>query len=145
LEVEMQQSSAARDALLRFYEAFTEASPGDMELFAEVFSGEDELLVVGTAYHEWVDDHERAEQSWGMEGVGIEPGDPVAWEEGDVAWAVDRPAFVAGDIRVPIRLTAVMLKEDGAWKIQHGHFSIGVPDEIGFSSAAEWSEATPAH
>jgi hypothetical protein len=48
-------------------------------------------------------------------------------------------------LRVPIRLTAVLLKEDGAWKIQHGHFSVGVPDEIGFENAAAWSEAVPTH
>jgi hypothetical protein len=141
----MRESPEARAALLRFYEAFTEANPGDMERFDRVFSRDDGLLVVGTAYHEWVDSRERGKQAWGMEGVALEAGDPVAWEEGNVAWAVDRPAFVVGDMRAPIRLTAVMLREDGDWKIQHGHFSVGVPDEVAFESAAEWSRAMPAH
>ena len=141
----MRESPEAREALLRFYEAFTEATPGDMERFDRVFTRDDGLLIVGTAYHEWVDSRERGKQAWGMEGVGLVPGDPVAWEEGDVAWAVDRPAFAVGDMRAPIRLSAVLLKEDGAWKIQHGHFSVGVPDEVAFENAAEWSMATPAH
>jgi hypothetical protein len=137
----MRESPAAREALLRFYEAFTTAGPGDIGLYDQVFTGREDLLVLGTAYHEWVAGRENGKSAWGMEGIGLEPGDPVAWESGDVAWAVDRPAFVAGEMRAPIRLSAVLLNEDGAWKIQHAHFSIGVPDEIGFESAAGWSEA----
>ena len=141
----MRESPDARDALLRFYEAFTEATPGDMERFDRVFTRDEDLLIVGSAYHEWVDGRERGKEAWGMEGVGLEPGDPVAWEEGNVAWAADRPSFAVGDMRAPIRITVVMLKEDGAWKIQHGHFSVGVPDEVAFENATEWSEATSSH
>jgi hypothetical protein len=139
----MRESTEAKVALLQFYEAFSEATPGATELFDRSFTERDDLLIIGSAFHEWVDSRERGMEAWGMEGVALEPGDPVAWEEGDVAWAADRPSFVVGDMRAPIRLTAVMVKEDGAWKVQHGHFSIGVPDEIGFASAVEWSEATP--
>ena len=141
----MRESPEAKEALLRFYDAFTEATPGDMELFDRVFTREEGLLITGTAYHEWVDSREHGKEAWGMEGVALEPGDPVAWEEGDVAWAADRPFFAIGDMRAPIRLSVVMLKEDGAWKIQHGHFSVGVPDEVAFESADEWSTSTPAH
>ena len=141
----MRESPEARDALLRFYEAFTEATPGDMERFDRVFTRDEDLLIVGSAFHEWVDGREQGKQAWGMEGVGLEPGNPVAWEEGNVAWAADRPAFVVGDMRAPIRLTVVMLREDGVWKIQHGHFSVGVPDDVAFENAAEWSKSTPAH
>ena len=141
----MRASPEARAALLRFYEAFTEATPGDMERFDRVFTREEGLLIVGSAFHEWVDSRDKGKLAWGMEGVALEPGDPVAWEEGNVAWAADRPAFVVGGMRAPIRLTAVMLKEDGGWKIQHGHFSVGVPDEVAFENAAEWSTSAPSH
>lgn len=138
----MQESPSARDALIRFYQAFSDATPGALELFDRSFTQREDLLIVGSAFHEWVDSRERGKEAWGMEGVALEPGDPVAWEEGDIAWAADRPSFVVGDMRAPIRLTAVMLREGGDWKIQHGHFSIGVPDEVGFASAREWSTAT---
>jgi hypothetical protein len=36
----MQESPAARDALLCFYTAFTDAAPGDMETFDRVFTDE---------------------------------------------------------------------------------------------------------
>jgi hypothetical protein len=140
----MRESPEAGQALLRFYEAFTKAVPGDMETFEHVFTRRDDLLIVGTAYHEWVAGPETGKQAWGMEGIGLEPGDPVAWEAGDVAWAVDRPSLVAGEARVPVRLTAVLLNEEGTWKLQHAHFSVGVPDEVGFQNALEWSRAVPA-
>lgn len=141
----MDDSPGAKAALVRFYRAFSDATPGALELFDRSFTRREDLLIVGSAFHEWVDSRERGKQAWGMEGVALEPGEPLAWEHGDVAWAVDRPSFVVGDMRAPIRLTAVMLREEGDWKIQHGHFSIGVPDEIGFANALEWSTAAPEH
>ena len=142
----MQDSPGAKDALLSFYEAFSAAEPGDVELFDRAFTREDDLLIVGTAFHEWVAGRESGMQAWGMAGVELQAGDaPAAWEQGDVAWAADRPAFVVGDMRAPIRLSVVMVKEDGGWKIQHGHFSVGVPDEVAFENASEWSMSTPAH
>jgi len=141
----MQESARAREALLRFYEAFTAAAPGDMETFERVFTREQDLLIIGTAAHEWVAGRETGTKQWGMEGVGIEPGDPVGWERDGVAWAADRPTFVFGDVRIPIRLLAVLLDEDGALKIANAHFSVGVPDEVAAEKAVEWSRATPAH
>src|SRR3990172_9594229 len=102
----MQESADAKAALLRFYETFTVAAPGDMESFDRAFSREESLLIIGSAFHEW-----------GMEGVGIEPGDPVGWEQGSVAWAADRPSFVFGEVRIPIRILAVMLKEQDEYRI----------------------------
>jgi hypothetical protein len=141
----MQQSARAREALLRFYEAFTEAVPGDMASFDRVFTREQDLLVVGTAAHEWVAGRDTGTKAWGMEGIGLEPGDPVGWEEGSVAWAADRPSFVFGETRMPIRILAVMLEEDGELKVASAHFSVGVPDEVAVEKAAEWSVVTPSH
>ena len=141
----MQESRGAKEALLQFYEAFTDAVPGDMETFDRAFSHEDGLLIIGSAYHEWVDSREKGKQAWGMEGVGIEPGNPVGWEHESVAWAADRPSFVFGDARIPIRILAVMLHEDGDYKIVNAHFSVGVPDEVAGEKAVEWSQAPPSH
>jgi len=44
-----------------------------------------------------------------------------------------------------MRILAVMLKEDGGFKIATAHFSVGVPDEVAAANAVEWSEATPSH
>jgi len=62
-----------------------------------------------------------------------------------VGWAADRPSFVFGDVRIPIRLLAVMLEEDGEYKIVNAHFSVGVPDEVAGEKAVEWAGETRAH
>jgi hypothetical protein len=113
-----------------------------MELFDRVFS--ESKTIVGTAYHEWIDSRELGKQAWGMEGVALAPGDPVAWEEGDVAWAVDRPAL--SSVTCAHRFASGRAAEGGRrLEDPPGHFSVGVPDEVGFEKAAEWSQATPSH
>lgn len=141
----MQDSPRAREALLRFYDAFTQAVAGDMETFDRAFTREDGLMIIGTAAHEWVEGRARATEAWGMEGIALEPGEPRGWEHDGVAWAADRPSFVIGDARMPIRILAVFLEEDGALKIVNAHFSVGVPDEVAAEHAVEWSTAAPAH
>lgn len=141
----MIESPDARAALLRFHETFTAATPGDLESFDRVFSCEPSLLIIGTAFHEWVEGREQGARAWGTEGVSLEAGDPIAWEHGTVAWAADRPTFVLGDARIPIRILAVLLEEEGAYKIVTAHFSVGVPDDVAGEKAVAWSRTTPAH
>lgn len=141
----MEESARARDALLRFYDAFTAAVPGDMATFDRVFTSEQALLIIGTAPHEWVEGRENATSAWGMEGVGLEAGDPEAWERGPVAWAADRPSFVFGETRMPIRIMAVMVEEDGEYRVATAHFSVGVPDDVAMENAAGWATAAPPH
>ena len=76
----MQESAAARHALLRFYEAFGKAAPGDEESFERVFTREQDLMIIGTAAHEWVEGREKGAKAWGSEGIRIEPGEPRGWE-----------------------------------------------------------------
>lgn len=65
-----------------------------------------------------------------MAGTRLEGADPRAYEEGSLGWAVDEPRFVFPDgSRLPARLTGVLRREDGDWKVVHPHFSVGVPDE----------------
>jgi hypothetical protein len=48
-------------------------------------------------------------------------------ECGDVGWVVDRPTIeLAGGGRFETRLTFVVHRQDGAWKIVHTHTSVGV-------------------
>jgi ketosteroid isomerase-like protein len=64
-----------------------------------------------------------------------------AWADGDWAWAVDSPAFLLpGGGRLPTRLTAVLARRDGEWRVVHGHFSVAVPDETAVQQAPAWLE-----
>jgi hypothetical protein len=136
----MQQSDGVRDALVRFYERF---SSGDAAGFADVIAQADGVSVIGTGPGEghddrddWISTYEQMMRGE-MAGTRLEAGDPRTYDEGSVGWGVDEPHFVFADgSRLPTRLTAVLHKEEGDWKILHLHFSVGVPDEQAMELAA---------
>lgn len=136
----MQQSDGVRNGLLRFYERF---SGGDAARFADVIAQADGVSVIGTGPGEghdnrddWISTYDEMMRSE-MAGTRLESGDPRAYEEGAVGWAVDEPQFVFPDgSRLATRLTALLHEEQGDWKILHLHFSVGVPDEQAMELAA---------
>ena len=117
----MQQSADVRDAMLRFYDRL---SASDVESF-------EELVIIGTAPGEWVTERERMRFGFEAEGVRLEAGEnPAGYEEDSLGWFVDEPTFFFPDgSAMQSRLTAVMHREDGRWKLVHMHVSVGVPDE----------------
>jgi hypothetical protein len=129
----MEQSAGVREAILRFYERF---SAGDPAGFADILATGDGVSVIGTAPGEghdereaWIRSYEQG-MSGEMAGMRLEGNDPRGFEEGSVGWGVDTPAFVLPDgSTLPTRLTAIVRREDGEWKVVHLHFSVGVPDE----------------
>jgi ketosteroid isomerase-like protein len=49
--------------------------------------------------------------------------------QGDVAWAEGRGRFTsAGGGERPVRMTGVLIREDGQWKVVQSHASVGVPN-----------------
>jgi ketosteroid isomerase-like protein len=137
----MQQSADVRDGLLRFYDRF---SSGDAAGFAEAIAQAEGVSVIGTGPGEGHDDRDDWISTYGqmmraeMAGTRLEAGDPRTYEEGAVGWGVDQPQFVFPDgSRLPTRVTAVLHKEDGDWKILHLHFSVGVPDEQAMELSAQ--------
>src|SRR5829696_72812 len=62
-------------------------------------------------------------------GVEVIPGEPMALQEGEVGWSVDRGLrFPVGEQETPFRMSAVYRREEGVWKLVHFHSSIGVPN-----------------
>ena len=128
----MNASYAVRDALLRFYEAF---SSGDPDAFAGVIATADGVSVIGTEPGSGARDRDSWLHTYATlispAGVRFEAGDdPVGYAEGTVGFATDTPtAFVADGSYVPTRITAVLHQETGQWKVVHLHVSVGVPDE----------------
>jgi len=59
--------------------------------------------------------------------VGSE--DIHAYEHGDTGWAGCVGRLVAGVEAVPVRMTSVLLRAAGQWKIIQTRISIGVPNE----------------
>ncbi len=54
----------------------------------------------------------------------------TAFEEGTVGWVADQGTFRMPDgTEVPFRMTVVVHREDGDWKVVQEHASIGVRNE----------------
>jgi hypothetical protein len=132
----MRGSDEVRDAMLRFYEV---VSSSDVERFDEVVSPE-ARLVIGTAPGEWVTERDAMRFGVETEGVRLTAGsDPQGYEEGSMGWAVDEPAFGFPDgSAMRVRLTFVMHRQAEQWKMVHGHFSVGVPDEEVVALQRKW-------
>ena len=59
-----------------------------------------------------------------------------------MGWVVDQPTFFFPDgSSMQTRLTAVLRREDDAWKLVHMHVSVGVPDEEVVDLQQRWSSA----
>lgn len=133
----MERSEAVKTALLRFYEGI---SKGRVEEFDDIVSSHDATSVQGTAPGEFVTERPQLRFGFETEGVTLTTAEIVAWEEGSVGWAFDTPTFGFPDgSSFPCRLTAILRNEGGTWRLLHGHFSVGVPDEEVVELAKRWS------
>ncbi len=129
----MQESAQVRDALLKFYKAF---SAGDAAGFERTVSRAPDGMVIGTGPTEWLEGRDvwlagYQEQIAAVPDIRLEAGEARAWEEGSIGWAADQPRFVFPDgTALPTRLTVVLRREDGEWRLVQAHFSVGVPDDV---------------
>lgn len=129
----MRESEGVRDAMLRFYEL---RGKGDVEGLVGMLS-RDATLMVGTTEDEWLADRDQ----WIGEGaLTMEPDDPRGWEEGEIGMFADRPTLRFPDgTGVRTRMTAVLKREEGEWKLLSAHFSVGVPDEEVVELQRRWA------
>jgi hypothetical protein len=134
----MQESSDVRGAVLRFYDRL---SANDASAFDDLVSRDPALLIIGTAPGDWFTDRERIGRGFEAEGVRIEPGPrPTGYQVGSAGWVIDEPTFFLPDgSPVSARMTAIVRREDGAWKVIHMHFSVGVPDAEVAELQRRWS------
>jgi ketosteroid isomerase-like protein len=140
----MRRSAEVRDALLRFYEVFP---AGDLEDFAQIIVRENEgVVVIGTDPAQWTEGREqwiaaREAVVHEMEGLRLEAGEePHCYEEGSMGWVADRPRVVLPDGNaISTRLTGVVRREEGEWRLVHIHISVGVPDEEVAELQKRWS------
>ncbi len=126
----MESSPELEDLTRHITEAVGE---GDVVFLEQHTARQSPLICLGTAPGDWWTDVEsltqvvRAQQE---AGVGVSAGEPIAYQEGEVGWAVDRGLrFRVGDEEIPFRVSAVYHREDGEWRMVHFHCSVGVSDE----------------
>jgi len=118
-----------RDALQRFYEAM---NGHEVAVVGELFSNQRQVLIIGTG-GPWSIGRDAAvgalaEQFEADPAVRFEAGDMTVEEHGDVAWVAENPRIHLADGTVVLcRHTAVLTREDGAWRVAQSHLS--VPEE----------------
>jgi hypothetical protein len=126
----MQPSQELRDLTNRIAQA---VGDGDVAILERHISLQADVAFLGTDPDEWWTDLaglSRALAAQREAGVMVIPGDPLAYEEGNVGWAVDRTVrFRIGDQETPFRFSVVYRREDGAWKMVHFHSSVAVSNE----------------
>jgi hypothetical protein len=128
----MEPSTELKELVLRTYEAMGNA---DTTFYDHHLSHQDGVLIIGSDPNEWWTGYDTITQVFKaqmreMGGVSCLPGDPQAYRMGDVGWVADRPRFRLPDgTELPVRMSIVFVKEDGAWKVAQQHISIGVPNE----------------
>ena len=65
----------------------------------------------------------------GKRDVRAVAGDLGIHVKGDVAWVEGQARFVRADgAERPVRMTGVLVREDGQWKVVQSHASLGVPN-----------------
>jgi uncharacterized protein (TIGR02246 family) len=126
------QAEAGVRAVLE--ELIAAQNAGDAKGMQAVLSQRGDSVFIGTDPGEWL----TGPQVVGlMEQAGEDPAqvtvsivDAAVHVEGDgVAWASGRGLFRAADGRErPVRLSVVLVREAGRWRVVHVHASVGLPD-----------------
>lgn len=134
----LKASDEVGGAMLQFYESL---SAKDVASFDRLVSEDPATLVIGTAPGEWVTERDRLRFGFEAEGLAIEAGGrPAGYQQGEMGWFVDEPTYTFPDgSRMRTRLTAVLLLEQGDWRIVHMHVSVGVPDDEVVGLQQRWA------
>src|SRR5215213_7537621 len=131
----MEHSEELRDLTLRFYNA---SATGDISFFDRHVSRQEGAEIIGIDSKEWWESLEALREAARTRSEAIEGGELrivggqlQAYSEGNFGWVIDRNAsFRLPDSRqIPFRNTGAFRREDGEWKLVHGHTSIGVRSE----------------
>jgi ketosteroid isomerase-like protein len=116
------------------YEAFASR---DLDAIERMSSDDEGAVAIGTDPDEWWEGGRAIKAQLREQLAGghmtVEAGNPRIGQAGEVGWFADRPAFVTPDgQKIPCRLTGVLRREGGEWKLVQSHASIGVPNAQAF-------------
>lgn len=126
----MTTSNEAADTVRSFYEVM---AAGDAEAITRMYSDDARAVLIGSDPGEWWEGGAQIKSALREQldggGLSVRTGAPRVVQTGDVAWFADRPVFVTPDGQeFACRLTGVLHREEGEWRIVHTHASLGVAD-----------------
>jgi ketosteroid isomerase-like protein len=124
--------TGAQDQVRKVIDETLEAqNAGDAARLRSMLSERPDAVHIGTDAEEWDTSNQVVDAVPAAGGDDIQA---VADEfdihiQGDVAWAEGRGRFTrAGGGERPVRMTCVLIRENGQWKVVQSHASIGVPN-----------------
>jgi uncharacterized membrane protein YidH (DUF202 family) len=122
------------DQLNKFQEGYSNRDTSQVKAFMESIYSRENVLILGTNPNEIFSGYERASslvksdwESWGDCKFNVDSANISS--AGDLAWFSTR-GYVEFDISkllvIPLRLTGIMVKEDGTWKFQQQQFQFDI-------------------
>jgi uncharacterized protein (TIGR02246 family) len=126
-------------AISRFLDEFAAAYTAmDADAVARFFTADPDLVMVGTGADEIRIGPEQVREQIGRDlsqadRIELHLGDLNISGRGDVAWVFAQPevtATVGGDqLRMPLRMTLVLVQDNGEWRIHSGHLSAALAEQ----------------
>jgi uncharacterized protein (TIGR02246 family) len=125
--------TGAQDEVRAVFDQMIEAqNAGDAERVRSMLSECPDAVHIGTDAEEWWTSKQVVDAvaaGGGGDDIRTAADDIDVHVQGDVAWAEGRGRFTsAGGGERPVRMTGVLVREDGQWKVVQSHASIGVPN-----------------
>jgi uncharacterized protein (TIGR02246 family) len=125
--------TGAQDEIRTVLDQLLEAlSAGDAEQMRSMLSERPDAVHIGTDAEEWWTSKQIVDAMAAAGGAGeiqVIADDIDIHVHGEVAWAEGHGRFtMAGGGERPFRMTAVLVREDGQWKVVQSHACIGVPN-----------------
>jgi len=107
---------------------------GDSTAVAGLFAEHEATTVIGNGADQWFTGDaytsRRLNESLGEHGgIPFEPGPMTGWAAGDVGWFAGQVTIVFPAATIPLRMTGVAVRQDGAWRLVQLHVSAAVSDE----------------
>jgi len=122
------------DQLHKFQDGYSNRDTSQVKTFMESLYSRKNVLILGTNPNEIFSGYERASslvksdwESWGDCKFNVDSANISS--AGDIAWFSTR-GYVEFDLSkllvIPLRLTGIMVKEDGTWKFQQQQFQFDI-------------------
>ena len=127
-----------QDEIRKVLDELLEAqNAGDAERLRSLLSERPDAVHIGTDAGEWWGSGQVVDAvaaAVGGDDIRAVADDIDVHMHGDVAWVEGHGRFTRSDgAERPVRMTGVLVREDGRWKVVQAHASIGVPNADIFS------------
>jgi len=125
--------TGSQDEIRKLLDELIEAqNSGDAPRLRSMLSERPDAVHIGTDAEEWWTSNQLVDgvaTAGGGDDIRVVADDIDVHVQGDIAWVEGRGRFTRVDgAERPVRMTGVLAREDGQWKIVQSHASIAVPN-----------------